>query len=111
VPIQGSIEEAGLPDVLQLLALGRKTGCLGLVDGASEGQIYLDLGRISYATVANRLDRLGEMLVKNGRLTQPQLDAAVAEQRRSSKRQLGRILVDSGRIERGELERFIRMQV
>jgi len=111
VPIQGNIEEAGLPDVLQLLSLGRKSGCLTLVDGDAQGSIYLDVGRISYATVANRLDRLGDMLVKSGRITQQQLSTAVEEQRRSGKRQLGRILVDSGQIDRGELERFIRQQV
>jgi hypothetical protein len=111
VPIQGNIEEAGLPDVLQLLSLGRKSGCLTLVDGETQGHIYLDVGRISYATVANRLDRLGDMLVKGGRITQQQLASAVDEQGRTGKRQLGRILVDSGQIERGELERFIRLQV
>jgi len=111
VPIQGNIEEAGLPDVLQLLSLGRKSGCLTLVDGETQGQIYLDVGRVSYATVANRLDRLGDMLVKGGRITQQQLSSAVEEQARTGKRQLGRILVDSGQIERGELERFIRLQV
>ena len=111
MPIQGNIEEAGLPDVLQLLSLGRKSGCLTLIDGETQGHIYLDVGRISYATVANRLDRLGDMLVKNGRITQEQLDAAVEEQERSNKRQLGRILVDSGKIDRAELEGFIRLQV
>ena len=111
MPIQGNIEEAGLPDVLQLLSLGRKSGCLTLVDGETQGHIYLDVGRISYATVANRLDRLGEMLVKNGRITQQQLSSAVEEQGRAGHRQLGRILVDSGKIDRAELERFIRLQV
>ncbi|HXY70282.1 MAG TPA: DUF4388 domain-containing protein [Gemmatimonadales bacterium] len=111
MPIQGNLEEAGLADVLQLLALGRKSGCLTLVDGEMQGHIYLDVGRVSYATVANRLDRLGDMLVRSGRITQQQLDSAVDEQRRSSKRQIGRILVDSGRIDRGELERFIKLQV
>ena len=111
MPIQGNLEEAGLPDVLQLLALGRKSGCLTLVDGEMQGHIYLDVGRVSYATVANRLDRLGDMLVRSGRITQHQLDAAVEEQKRTSKRQIGRILVDSGRIDRGELERFIKLQV
>lgn len=111
MPIQGNIEEAGLPDVLQLLSLGRKSGCLTLVDGETQGHIYLDVGRISYATVANRLDRLGDMLVKNGRITQQQLNVAVEEQGHTNKRQLGRILVDSGKIDRAELERFIRLQV
>jgi len=111
VPIQGSIEEVGLPDVLQLLSLGRKTGCLAMVDGALHGEIYLDAGRISYANVANRLDRIGDVLVKLGRITQDHLKEAVDEQARGNKQQLGRILVDFGRIEHDELERFVRLQV
>ena len=110
--IQGSIEEAGLPDVLQLLALGRKTGCLVVIDGTMmQGQIFLDDGRVSYATVSNRPDRLGDMLLKSGRITRQQLDQAVAEQTRSSGHQIGRILVDAGSIDRAELEQFIRFQV
>jgi hypothetical protein len=112
VAIQGSIEEAGLPDVLQLLALGRKTGCLVVVDGSDvQGHIFLDVGRVSYAAVSNRPDRLGDMLVKSGRITQQQLEQAVAEQARASGHQIGRILVEAGRLERAELERFIRVQV
>ena len=111
MPIQGTIEEAGLPDVLQLLSLGRKTGCLSMVDGALHGEIYLDAGRISYANVANRLDRIGEVFVKLGRITQDHLKEAVDEQARGNKHQLGRILVDFGRIESGELDRFVRLQV
>ena len=30
--IRGSLKEASLPDVLQLLALGQKTGCLSIGD-------------------------------------------------------------------------------
>jgi len=111
VPIQGSIEEAGLPDVLQLLSLGRKTGCLTVVDGAMHGEIYLDVGRVSFATIANRRDRLGVMLVKSGRITQEQLNAAAEEQEHGNKRQIGKILVDSGRIDRRSIERFVRLQV
>ena len=111
MPIQGSIAEAGLPDVLQLLALGRKTGCLSMADGETHGEIYLDAGRVSYATVANRLDRLGEALVKSGRITREQLAEATQQQARGSKQQLGKILVDSGHIERQELERWVSLQV
>ena len=111
MPIQGSIEEAGLPDVLQLLSLGRKTGCLTVVDGAMHGEIYLDVGRVSFATIANRRDRLGVMLVKSGRITQEQLNAAAEEQAGGNKRQIGKILVDSGRINRRSIERFVRLQV
>ena len=110
--INGTIEEAGLPDVLQLLTLGRKSGCLTVADGATQGKVYLDVGRVSYATVANRLDRLGDLLVKSGRITREQLSEAADQQARaSSKRQIGRILVDSGHIDRADLEKFVRLQV
>jgi hypothetical protein len=111
VPIHGSLEEAGLPDVLQLLALGRKSGCLTVVDGEMRGEIFLTVGRVSFATVANRRDRLGDILVKSGRITKEQLSVATDEQARGNARPLGQILVDSGRISRGSLERFVRLQV
>jgi hypothetical protein len=111
VPIQGSLEEVALPDVLQLLALGRKSGCLIVVNGEMRGDIWLEVGRVSFATLANRPDRLGELLVKSGRITRQQLTEATKKQARSSGRQLGKILVESGRISRGLLERFLKIQV
>ena len=75
--IRGNLKEASLPDVLQLLAMGKKTGCLSITHRASFGYIYFDKGRICYASVVNRRDRLGDMLVKSGVLTQTQLDAAL----------------------------------
>jgi tetratricopeptide (TPR) repeat protein len=52
--IKGSLKEASLPDVLQLLAMGKKTGCLGLAFHDSFGSIFFDSGRISHAEIANR---------------------------------------------------------
>jgi tetratricopeptide (TPR) repeat protein len=52
--IRGSLSEAGLPDVLQLVSLGGKTGCLGLSRASEFGFIYFDMGRISHASVVNR---------------------------------------------------------
>ena len=111
VAIQGKLEEASLPDVLQLLALGKKTGCLALTDQTLQGQIYLDAGRITYATVANRRDRLGDMLVRGGRLTREQLAQALERQTADQGKHLGQILVESGQVERAELERFAHVQI
>ena len=109
--IHGTIEEAGgLADVLQLLALGRKTGCLNVVDGDASGRVFLELGQVAFASLSNKRDRLGEMLVKSGRISKVQLEQAT-EVQRNSKRQLGRILVDSGSIPRAEVEKYIRSQV
>ena len=52
--IKGSLKEASLPDVLQLLSMGRKTGCLGLSFHDSFGSIYFDSGRICHAAIVNR---------------------------------------------------------
>ena len=45
--IKGSLKEASLPDVIQLLFLGRRTGCLALADRHNFGTIYFDEGRSS----------------------------------------------------------------
>lgn len=52
--IKGSLKEASLPDVLQLLAMGKKSGCLGLSFHDSFGSIYFDSGRICYAAIVNK---------------------------------------------------------
>src|SRR3954468_24357876 len=52
--IKGSLKEASLPDVLQLLSMGRKSGCLGLSFHDSFGSIYFDSGRICNASIVNR---------------------------------------------------------
>src|ERR1041384_2539656 len=109
--IKGSLKEASLPDVLQLLALGQKTGCLSIADRANFGYIFFDRGRICYASIVNRRDRLGDILVKHEKITQEQLDTAVARQTRERDKKLGEILVEQGAISQPELERYIRVQI
>ncbi|MGH7701399.1 MAG: DUF4388 domain-containing protein [Gemmatimonadales bacterium] len=109
--IKGSLKEASLPDVLQLLALGQKTGCLSIADRSNFGYIYFDRGRICYASIVNRRDRLGDILAKHGRITPEQLDAAVHRQTRERDKKLGEILVAMSVISQADLERYMRMQI
>src|SRR6476619_5318023 len=109
--IKGSLKEASLPDVLQLLALGQKSGCLSIADRQNFGYIYFDKGRICYASIVHRRDRLGDILVKNATITQAQLDQAVAVQNTQRDKRLGEILVDREYIAREELHRYIRLQI
>ena len=90
--IKGSLKEASLPDVLQLLALGQKTGCLSIADRSNFGYIYFEKGRICYASIVNRRDRLGDILVKHGK-------------------RLGEVLVAMGVITQADLERYMRVQI
>lgn len=109
--IKGSLQEASLPDVLQLLALGQKTGCLSVSDRSNLGYIYFDRGRICYASIVNRRDRLGDILVKHGKITQAALDAAIERQSRTRGKRLGEILVEDGALSRVELEHYMRVQI
>lgn len=52
--IRGSLNEASLPDVLQLLAMGNKTGTLTLVVPGSAGTICFEGGRVCFASVNGR---------------------------------------------------------
>jgi tetratricopeptide (TPR) repeat protein len=109
--IRGSLKEASLPDVLQLLSMGKKTGCLSVTHRNSFGNIYFDKGRICYASIVNRRDRLGDMLVKNGVITQEQIDAAVAMQNRRRDKRLGELLVELGSLTLEQLHGAIHVQI
>jgi len=111
VAIKGSLKEASLPDVLQLLALGRKTGCLAVADKQNFGYIYFDEGRICYASIVNRRDRLGDILVKNSKITEAQLEQAIAMQEEFREQKLGEILVNIGAIKRPQLEEYMSVQI
>lgn len=109
--IRGSLREASLPDVLQLLAMGQKSGCLSVAHRSSFGAIYFDRGRICYATIVNRRDRLGDILVKSGLVSREALEEAIGEQAGRRELRLGDLLVARGAIERDVLDRQIRMQI
>lgn len=76
--IRGNLSEASLADVLQLLALGQKTGCLSVAREGSFGAVHFDRGRIVYATLVNRRDRLGDRLLRSGVVTADALARAAA---------------------------------
>ena len=110
--IKGSLREASLPDVLQLLAMGQKTGCLSVTDRSSFGYIYFDRGRISYASIVNRRDRLGDMLVKAEIIEPEQLERAIeAQSHEHREKRLGEILVEQGAISRDDLHHYVRVQI
>jgi tetratricopeptide (TPR) repeat protein len=109
--IRGSLKEASLPDVIQLLFLGRRTGCLSVADRQRHGSIFFDEGWVSYASIVNRRDRLGDMLLSSGAVTREQLDQALALQRTSPGRRIGELLTSLGLLSPAELRRFVRLQI
>jgi tetratricopeptide (TPR) repeat protein len=109
--IRGSLKEASLADVIQLLFLGRRSGCLSVADRQRHGSIYFEDGWISYATIVNRRDRLGDMLLSSGIITRAQLDQALALQGTAPSRRIGDLLLDMGLVSPAELRRHVRTQI
>jgi tetratricopeptide (TPR) repeat protein len=109
--IRGTLGDASLSDVLQLLALGQKTGCLTVRDGDRFGYIFFESGVISFASLVGSRDRLGDLLRAEGLVTEDQIAEALRMQRAGAGRRLGEILLELGTIARADLERLVRQQV
>ncbi len=67
--IQGSLSEASLPELLASISRSRETGMLNFHDLGRWKTIYFKEGMIIYATSNLQDDRLGEFLLKQGRIT------------------------------------------
>ncbi len=110
--IKGSFKEVSLPDVLQLLAVGRKTGCLKVTDGSNFGSIYFAEGKICFANLLNRPDRLGDRLFSRGLITSQNLqDALALQQQEGGTRRLGGILLEMGLIRQPDIESDVSGQI
>lgn len=109
--IEGSLADVSLADICQLLAMGRKTGCLTMTDSSNFGYIFFENGKVIYASVLNRPDRLGELLVKNEAITREQLSAAMEQQGKHQGKRLGELLVELGSLAQEDLEKYISVQI
>jgi tetratricopeptide (TPR) repeat protein len=111
VAIEGALQDVSLADICQLLAMGRKTGCLTLTDRSNFGYIYFEQGRVIYASVLNRPDRLGELLVRNHVITRSQLSEAVEKQSENRGARLGEILVETEALSKEDLGKYVTLQI
>jgi len=109
--IKGSLKEASFPDVLQLLSMGKKTGCLTVTHRNNFGYVYFDRGLISYASIVNRRDRIGDILLKAGVISPEQLGAAISAQSTHRDKRIGELLIAQGSVTREGLHAQIRLQI
>jgi len=97
--IEGPLKELGLHDVFQLLDLSRKTGMMRVTSHLrnNEGTVAFDGGSIVHAEIRSNPVRIGELLVKAGRITEADLEMArAAQEKEHHARRLGQILVGMG---------------
>jgi hypothetical protein len=98
--------ELDLPSLLARMFLARLSGRLTLTRGNATKHILFENGQPIIAGSALPEDRMGQMLVRQGRFSAEQIAACAAEV--TSGRRLGVVLVDRGLVKATELDPLVR---
>jgi len=111
-PHSGKIQDTPLPDILEYLRQSKATGTLTVRNKEITKCIYIKSGQIVFATSTGLHDRLGEILVKSGKLTRENLDNALRiYQKGAGIKKLGAILVENGFVNPKDLFNGLKVQV
>ena len=110
--LEGTIRDFGLPDIFQLIGLQRKTGILTLKNEKDQVTVAFENGMVVAADSSTKRleDRLGNVLVKQGKLTKERLDDALSTQKATLQR-LGHVLVSQHAITDKDLKEAITVQI
>jgi tetratricopeptide (TPR) repeat protein len=111
--IEGPLRELGIADVLQLLELAAKTGVLTVRSERmnDEAIVHFSRGEIVFAVRRRSTRRLGQLLIRAGKLTRTDLDRSLEQQRQDPTKRLAEILLDMGVIDESELAHQLRFQM
>lgn len=110
IPFRGSLRDYALPRILIELNRDRETGTLSITTSHFTKKIYIREGNVIFASSTFEDDRLGEMLIKAGKITMGQYDKSVELLKSTGKRQ-GAILVELGYITPKDLFWGVKYQV
>jgi len=86
------------------------SGVVALAAGDVRKGIYLRRGRFVFAASTVEEDKLGEHLVRTGRVTREQFEAALQDSQAPGRR-LGQALVETGALAEGDLDALVAEQV
>ena len=113
MPLVGNLRDFALHDFLYLVDRGYKTGGL-LLDqpvATDTAQLYFDKGKLLAVIRPHRRERLGELLLRLGKINAAQLNLALQTQQLGGGLPLGQILVEQRAIEQTDLQTCIKQQI
>lgn len=110
--LEGSIEEFGLADILQLIYFQKKTGLLSVESRLGKIKLYFHSGDVVGTESKKRSEekRLGKILIKKGLLSESKLNEFLKKQK-SSKDKLGKYLVRKGIVPEEEVRDVLTAQM
>ena len=108
--MKGELAEGVVPGLLRELYVGRRNGTLHFARGSEEQSVRVHHGHIVNARTNVVEERLGEILVRHGHLTEEDLARATEVVIRDKKR-LGEVLVELGLLDQTGLEKAVALRV
>ena len=110
--LSGNLIETPFSDVIAVLRQQKATGTLTCGTGTSEKSLYVKNGHIIFATSKDARDRLGEIMVKNDKITRGQLERALKlHQNSAGLKKIGAIFVENGFVSPKDLFNGLKTQV
>jgi hypothetical protein len=108
--LQGNFKTMMLPDVLQWLDTGQRTGILHVrgTQGVTK-RVYFERGAIVFTSSSDPREYLGQFLISRGYISEDQLNKAMETQLKSGIK-LGKILIMVGILEESELETVLQLK-
>jgi hypothetical protein len=110
MPITGQLATMPLPDILQWIALGSKTGRLEFRGHAVRRAFYFESGRFVSSESEDPTKVLGQYLIRGGYLTREEHEKA-REVTATDGRSLARLLVEIGAISIGDMKLLMRKKL
>lgn len=112
IALSGNINNTPLVEIFEELATKRATGTLTLREGKVEKSVYLQEGQIIFASSTDSQDRLGEIMIRAGKLSRQNLETALAQHKKTGGfKKLGALLVEQGFVAPKELFAALKTQV
>ncbi len=109
--LSGNLRTVSFPDILQLLATGKKTGVLEAKTATRQKEVAFKGGNIIYASSINSSeDLLGNMLLRRGKISKGDLERAITLHKQTG-RQLGTTLIDMGLFDKQEIGECLKLQI
>jgi hypothetical protein len=110
--LAGTLKDFGLPDIVQLIGLQRKTGTLHLSTKGESVNVIFENGNIVAAdsSMTRPSDRIGNALVTQGAISQEQLNQALSVQKQTMQR-LGHVLISEQIVSEEMLRKAVEAQL
>ncbi len=110
--LAGNLEDLALGDIVQIISLSRKTGTLSLRRKEQHGFVRFRDGQVVHARSSEEQRFLGEVLVERGFTDASSLNRALLLQKQQGGRErLGRILINSFKVDAKAVENVAREQI